>query len=169
MIDLYVHGYSLSVWKIGDLSNTEYPSFFPVVVYSYPKSYHWWIAILVTIMFASFALFIKNCHTVNDNLADLNLSDLSHYEKTCKTSNYRTGTRIEKPGKVTWDDSLSLDTTTITMCFPASRGLSRRGIFASPWETSASRETMCIIDTKCHKMTHKWCNHLPLCLKTSKY
>ena len=26
-----------------------------------------------------------------------------------------TGTQIEKPGKVTWDDSLSLDATTITL------------------------------------------------------
>ena len=45
--------------------------------------------IFLAIMFASFALFIKNCHTVNDDLAVFNLSDLSHCEKTGKTSNYR--------------------------------------------------------------------------------
>ena len=45
--------------------------------------------ILVSIMFASFALFIKNCHTVNDDRAVFNLSDLSYCEKTCKTWNYR--------------------------------------------------------------------------------
>ena len=28
-----------------------------------------------------------------------------------------TGTQIEKPGKVTWDDSLSLDATTITSLY----------------------------------------------------
>ena len=54
-------------------------------------------------MFASFVLFIKNFHTVNDDHAVFNLN-LS--EKTCK---------MEKRDKVTWDDSLSLDATTITL------------------------------------------------------
>ena len=66
-------------------------------------------------MFASFALFIKNCHTVNDDHAVFNLSDLRHCEKTCKTSNYRHRYTNEKPGKVTWDNSFSLDATTITL------------------------------------------------------
>ena len=44
-------------------------------------------------MFASFALFIKNCHTVNDDHAVFNLSDLNHCEKTCKTQVHRSNLR----------------------------------------------------------------------------
>ena len=38
--------------------------------------------------------------TVNDDHAVFNLSDLSHCDKTCKTSITGTGTQMEKPGKV---------------------------------------------------------------------
>ena len=61
-------------------------------------------------MFASFELFINDCHTVYDDHAVFNLSNLGHCE-----SHYGTGSQIEKPGKVTRDDSLSLDAITITL------------------------------------------------------
>ena len=58
-------------------------------------------------MFASFALFINDCHTVNDDHAVFN--------QRVGPRITGTGSQIEKPGKVTRDDSLSLDTTTITL------------------------------------------------------
>ena len=63
-------------------------------------------------MFASFALFIKNCHTVNDDHADTSATS-AIVRKHVRPRITGTGTQIEKPGKVTWDDSLSLDATTI--------------------------------------------------------
>ena len=100
-------------------------------------------------MFASFALFIKNFHTVNDDHAVFNLSNFSHCEKTCTRERVRpriagTGTQTEKRDKVTWDDSLSLDATTITLYI-----IDPRPLTVTKWPTNG--------------------NHLPLCLRTSKY
>ena len=91
-------------------------------------------------MFASFALFIKIA-------TQSMMTTLSSTSATSAIVRKRIRPRITgtgKPGKVTWDDSLSLDATTITLFI-----------------TDHCKN--------CHKMTHKWCNHLPLCLKTSKY
>ena len=68
-------------------------------------------------MLASFfALFIKNCRTVNDDHAIFIVSATSAIVgKRVRPRITGTGTQIEKPGEVTWDDSLSLDATTITL------------------------------------------------------
>ena len=102
--------------------------------------------IFLAIMFASFALFIKNCHTVNDDVAVFNLSDLSHYEKTSKSSNYL---HTYTDWKAWWGNLRQLIVI----------GCNNNRIVYWP-----------ILSTiYCHKKTHKWCNHLLLCIKTSTY
>ena len=68
-------------------------------------------------MFASFAFFIKKCHTVNDvmNTPSSASATLAIVRKRVRPRITGTDTQIEKLGKVTWDDSLSMDATTITL------------------------------------------------------
>ena len=50
-------------------------------------------------MFASFFLFIKNCHTANDDHAVFNLATSAIVRKRVRPRITGTGTQIEKPGK----------------------------------------------------------------------
>ena len=124
-------------------------------------------------MFASFALVIENCHTVNEDHAVFNLSDLNHCEKTCKTQVHRSNLRrlivtgcnnnhIEyyRPLTVTklacenihFSSLFAAGDVSLGRNFPSGKERGDTDVFAGYY-----------------KMTHKWCNNLPLCLKISEY